>query len=109
MDAQGGDKTLDSPLCAACRNVDQVDHRLGIVFRWISNLLPDARMTNSPPLGRDTPPMFGDYEAQRHWMEITIHLPFQQWYTYDLKYWGLDYPPLTAYVSWLCGKLYVDR
>ncbi|TBU44475.1 glucosyltransferase [Dichomitus squalens] len=47
--------------------------------------------------------MFGDYEAQRHWMELTIHLPTRQWYTYDLQYWGLDYPPLTAYASWLCG------
>ncbi|KAH9947579.1 glycosyltransferase family 57 protein [Amylocystis lapponica] len=53
--------------------------------------------------GQGTPPMFGDYEAQRHWMELTIHLPLRQWYTYDLQYWGLDYPPLTAYVSWLCG------
>ncbi|KAF8073702.1 glycosyltransferase family 57 protein [Lyophyllum atratum] len=55
--------------------------------------------------GEWTPPMFGDYEAQRHWMELTIHLPFRMWYTYDLQYWGLDYPPLTAYVSWLCGKI----
>ena len=23
---------------------------------------------------------------------------------FDLEYWGLDYPPLTAYVSWVCGK-----
>ncbi|KAL6304343.1 glucosyltransferase [Sparassis latifolia] len=53
--------------------------------------------------GQGNPPMFGDYEAQRHWMELTIHLPVHQWYTYDLQYWGLDYPPLTAYVSWLCG------
>ncbi|KAJ6613312.1 glucosyltransferase [Mycena sp. CBHHK59/15] len=53
--------------------------------------------------GQNTPPMFGDYEAQRHWMELTIHLPIRRWYTYDLQYWGLDYPPLTAYVSWLCG------
>ncbi|RXW25365.1 hypothetical protein EST38_g522 [Candolleomyces aberdarensis] len=53
--------------------------------------------------GEATPPMYGDYEAQRHWMEITTHLPFREWYTYDLQYWGLDYPPLTAYVSWLCG------
>lgn len=52
--------------------------------------------------------MHGDYEAQRHWMEITTHLPTSQWYTYDLPYWGLDYPPLTAYHSWLCGKVYVD-
>ncbi|KAF8645218.1 hypothetical protein AX16_008045 [Volvariella volvacea WC 439] len=53
--------------------------------------------------GRGTPPMYGDYEAQRHWMELTLHLPFRQWYTYDLQYWGLDYPPLTAYISWICG------
>ncbi|KAH7100843.1 ALG6, ALG8 glycosyltransferase family-domain-containing protein [Auriculariales sp. MPI-PUGE-AT-0066] len=26
-----------------------------------------------------------------------------EWYKYDLQYWGLDYPPLTAYVSWICG------
>ncbi len=23
----------------------------------------------------------------------------------DLLYWGLDYPPLTAYHSWLCGAI----
>jgi len=58
--------------------------------------------------GAGTPPMFGDYEAQRHWMEITIALPLGDWYRQtplnDLQYWGLDYPPLSAYVSWLCGK-----
>lgn len=47
----------------------------------------------------------GDYEAQRHWMELTRHLSISQWYWYDLEYWGLDYPPLTAYVSWVCGHL----
>lgn len=52
--------------------------------------------------------MFGDYEAQRHWMELTVHLPIRRWYTYDLQYWGLDYPPLTAYVSWLCGIVCVE-
>jgi alpha-1,3-glucosyltransferase len=45
----------------------------------------------------------GDFEAQRHWMELTVHLPVGDWYWYDVDYWGLDYPPLTAYVSWLCG------
>lgn len=45
----------------------------------------------------------GDYEAQRHWMEITYHLPIIEWYYHDLEYWGLDYPPLTAYVSWVFG------
>jgi alpha-1,3-glucosyltransferase len=47
----------------------------------------------------------GDFEAQRHWMELTTHLPLSQWYVYDLQYWGLDYPPLTAYVSWICGNI----
>ncbi|KAI1709980.1 ALG6, ALG8 glycosyltransferase family domain-containing protein [Ditylenchus destructor] len=59
--------------------------------------------------GHNTPPMFGDFEAQRHWMEITVHLPPEEWYVNstknDLNYWGLDYPPLTAYHSWLLGKI----
>jgi len=53
--------------------------------------------------------MFGDYEAQRHWMEITHNLPSREWYfntsNNDLQYWGLDYPPLTAYHSKLCGDI----
>lgn len=49
--------------------------------------------------------MYGDYEAQRHWMEITTQLPMSEWYFHDLQYWGLDYPPLTAYHSWLLGKM----
>lgn len=53
--------------------------------------------------------MYGDYEAQRHWMEITTNLPVTDWYqnTTDnhLNYWGLDYPPLTAYHMFLCGKV----
>ncbi|CAG8722968.1 28454_t:CDS:2, partial [Dentiscutata erythropus] len=53
----------------------------------------------------NTPTMYGDYEAQRHWMELTLHVPINQWYYYDLDWWGLDYPPLTAYVSWICGKI----
>ena len=54
--------------------------------------------------------MYGDFEAQRHWMEITVNLPISDWYfnttDNDLLYWGLDYPPLTAYFSWGWGKLY---
>ncbi|KAJ8779721.1 hypothetical protein J1605_012605 [Eschrichtius robustus] len=59
------------------------------------------------PPGAGKPPMFGDYEAQRHWQEITINLPIKQWYfngnDNNLQYWGLDYPPLTAYHSLLCA------
>lgn len=57
--------------------------------------------------GYNQPPMYGDYEAQRHWMEITVNIPPSKWYTNsslnDLNYWGLDYPPLTAYHSYAMG------
>ncbi|XP_060775917.1 dolichyl pyrophosphate Man9GlcNAc2 alpha-1,3-glucosyltransferase [Neoarius graeffei] len=59
--------------------------------------------------GAGKPPMFGDYEAQRHWQEVTYNLPVQEWYfnttDNDLNYWGLDYPPLTAYHSLLCAHV----
>lgn len=32
-----------------------------------------------PYSGKNRPPMFGDYEAQRHWMEITVNLPINDW------------------------------
>ncbi|VDM23251.1 unnamed protein product [Hydatigera taeniaeformis] len=60
-----------------------------------------------PYSGMASPPMFGDYEAQRHWMEVTVNLPTSEWYvntsSNDLQYWGLDYPPLTAYHSYILG------
>jgi alpha-1,3-glucosyltransferase len=62
-----------------------------------------------PHSGEGIPPMYGDFEAQRHWMEITLNLPIGQWYVNgtdnDLEYWGLDYPPVTAYHSWLVGRV----
>ncbi|XP_075156493.1 ALG6 alpha-1,3-glucosyltransferase garnysstan [Haematobia irritans] len=72
---------------------------LGIALRSITSLGSYS--------GASTPPMFGDYEAQRHWQEITYNLPAKEWYlnstSNDLQYWGLDYPPLTAYHSYLMG------
>ncbi|GAA5930155.1 dolichyl-P-Glc:Man(9)GlcNAc(2)-PP-dolichol alpha-1,3-glucosyltransferase [Sporobolomyces koalae] len=83
--------------------------------------------------GHGTPPLRGDFEAQRHWLALTssslasraaISIPFtsrsiklyhpasaetvasvplREWYSYDLTYWGLDYPPLTAYHSYMLG------
>ena len=67
------------------------------LFRWTAGLWPYS--------GYQSPPMHGDFEAQRHWMEITTELPITQWYFYELEWWGLDYPPLTAYHSWLLGKM----
>lgn len=58
-----------------------------------------------PYSGEGDGPRFGDYEAHRHWMEITNALPASEWYSYDLDYWGLDYPPVMAYVEWIFGRL----
>uniref|UniRef100_A0AAY4CS61 Alpha-1,3-glucosyltransferase n=1 Tax=Denticeps clupeoides TaxID=299321 RepID=A0AAY4CS61_9TELE len=72
---------------------------LGLTARWAVSLNPYS--------GAGKAPLFGDYEAQRHWQEVTCNLPVHQWYfnttDNDLDYWGLDYPPLTAYHSLLCG------
>jgi alpha-1,3-glucosyltransferase len=61
----------------------------------------------SPYSGEHDSPRFGDFEAQRHWMEITVNLPTKEWYSgsdaNDLSYWGLDYPPLTAYHELILG------
>lgn len=79
------------------------------VFLCISVFAVLVRVAVSlhPYSGASTPPKFGDYEAQRHWMEITNNLPVKEWYcnssSNDLSYWGLDYPPLTAYQSFVHG------
>lgn len=61
-----------------------------------------------PYSGEGLPPMYGDYEAQRHWMELTLNIPISDWYKNttdnDLSYWGLDYPPLSAYASYVFGR-----
>lgn len=66
-------------------------------------------ITHHSHSGEGKPPMYGDYEAQRHWQEITLNLPLDKWYINttdnDLQYWGLDYPPLTAYHSLLLGHI----
>lgn len=74
---------------------------IALVYRAATSLHPYS--------GEGTPPFFGDYEAQRHWMEITQALPPRLWYrecpSNLLSYWGLDYPPLSAYASYLAGAI----
>jgi len=83
---------------------------------WILAVVVRMLMATQPHSGMGNPPMYGDYEAQRHWMEVTLWLPIKDWYFQtsenDLQYWGLDYPPLTAFVSsffgylaWKCGSV----
>ena len=59
--------------------------------------------------GEHDPPKYGDFEAQRHWMELTLYLPTEDWYTNSKlnkeNYWPLDYPPLSGYHSLILGKI----
>lgn len=75
-------------------------------YGWLKEILTSEEIE-----GYNTPPRFGDYEAQRNWMSLTIGLPLSGWYfpseINDLGYWGLDYPPLSAFHSWVCGKVFV--
>jgi alpha-1,3-glucosyltransferase len=75
----------------------------------LAALLVRALVSVGPYSGQGAAPKFGDYEAQRHWMELTLHLPSSDWYRNtsdnDLAYWGLDYPPLSAYQSWIHARL----
>ena len=75
----------------------------------ISSLALKAAVGRWGYSGKNDLPMLGDFEAQRHWMEVTSNLFIGDWYRStadnDLQYWGLDYPPLTAYVSWACGVM----
>uniref|UniRef100_I1Q8A8 Alpha-1,3-glucosyltransferase n=2 Tax=Oryza glaberrima TaxID=4538 RepID=I1Q8A8_ORYGL len=75
----------------------------------LAALLLRVLVSVGPYSGQGVAPKFGDYEAQRHWMELTLHLPSSDWYrntsANDLAYWGLDYPPLSAYQSRLHGLL----
>lgn len=77
------------------------------IFGTLVSILLRCCTTLHSYSGQGKSPMFGDYEAQRHWMEITFNLPVKEWYhnstNNDLQYWGLDYPPLTAYHSYVCG------
>lgn len=82
---------------------EQETQNIGCVLTVLFSLLVRWCVSLHGYSGFSKPPMYGDYEAQRHWMEVTNHLPPSQWYFYDLEYWGLDYPPLSAFQSWICG------
>ena len=58
----------------------------------------------NPYSGQGTPPMYGDFECHRFWMETTHHYPPRLWYVdgkhMNTSYWPMDYPPLCAYAHW---------
>ena len=76
---------ISTPLLLGCVTL------CALLLRWTVALHPHS--------GAGAPPMYGDFEAQRHWMEVTVNLPLGEWYRAsgrnDLLYWGIDYPPLT--------------
>ena len=49
--------------------------------------------------------MYGDFEAQRHWMEITVNLPANEWY--DIKQGRNSRPVCSGSQGWLREILYI--
>ena len=74
-------------------------HLISIILKILTGLFGYS--------GEHDPPKFGDCEAQRHWMELTNNLPIKEWYTNStlnpLSYWPIDYPPMSAYHSFISG------
>jgi alpha-1,3-glucosyltransferase len=74
-----------------------------VILISLAALLIRVLVSVGPYSGQGAAPKFGDYDAQRHWMELTPHLTPADWYRNtsdnDLVYWALDYSPLFAYQS----------
>lgn len=95
-----------SPLYDLLRVFEQApDQWVARYVLILTAIILRSAVSLGPFSGKSEKPINGDFEAQRHWMEVTTHLPINQWYYYDLQYWGLDYPPLTAYHLWIFGKI----
>lgn len=78
-----------------------------LVFSLLIKLL----ISNYGYSGKNNPPKYGDFEAQRHWMEVTVNLHIKDWYNnidiYNpMSYWPIDYPPLSAYFAYFWGKIF---
>ena len=83
-----------------------------VVTTIVVGVVSRCLVATQPYSGMGEAPEFGDFEAQRHWMELTVNLPVREWYVEgphnNLTYWNIDYPPLTAYFSWAWGKVFVS-
>jgi len=51
-------------------------------------------------------PHYGDLEAHRNWMSITLNRNIRNWYEEieEESWWRIDYPPIATYLSYIFGK-----
>ena len=71
---------------------------LGLVLRWVVSMGPYRpgfsefdwskrfNQWETGFSGQGKEPLFGDYEAQRHWMELTNNLEPKDWYKAGLSF-----------------------
>jgi hypothetical protein len=57
--------------------------------------------------GKGHAPIYGDLEAHRNWMAITVNRPVKEWYVQEGSdpWWPIDYPPLAAGLSYVLGEM----
>ncbi|GAA5942645.1 hypothetical protein JCM10213_005931 [Rhodosporidiobolus nylandii] len=133
-EAKGKSEVTDSPLRRWSRWVSEQPalRPYAVVVAVLAVVLVKWCVGLGGYSGFATPPLRGDFEAQRHWLALTSSslnplphvplLPFlrlyrpsapssnatlapKDWYYHDHPYWGLDYPPLTAFHSLLLGAV----
>lgn len=84
-------------------------HLMASVFLLLVSFMVRLLMGLGSYSGQNDPPRYGDFEAQRHWMELTTNSSPEDWYREtpqnDLTWWRLDYPPLSGYLAWFLGHL----
>lgn len=62
------------------KKIDILFYQLSLMYSKCTPSPDNINSMMTTRVGMNTPPMYGDYEAQRHWMEVTINLPANQWY-----------------------------
>ena len=76
------------------------------LIRYAAGLSPFSGQFNSNPPEGEAP--WGDFECHRTWMNVTMELPIEKWYSNstasNTSYWPMDYPPLCAEMHYLMGR-----
>jgi len=82
--------------------------KLTIVFILLISILLRYGVGTAGYSGRNNSPEYGDYEVHRHWMELAVNLPVNEWYQESEQkyaYKGIDYPPFCMYLHYIMGRI----
>jgi len=79
-----------------------------VIFILLVSILLRYGVGTAGYSGKNNPPEYGDYEVHRHWMELAVNLPVNEWYQeseQEYAYKGIDYPPFCIYLHYIMGRI----